>query len=151
MLRRSSDTDHDTCNSPRGEENAPYFPALVAKLVKHQGKAHRQFGGKKQRIAVQGKANMAVGPEFGEQQILDVATAAVDPCDQVVGRRQRPQPLVDAGPDLRLVLQHLMEDGVNGRQFVFQPVLQLVDTSLRYSSSWIRRFEICRWFEAIDR
>src|SRR4051812_16465529 len=29
-LRRSSDTDHDTCNSPRGEENAPYFPALVA-------------------------------------------------------------------------------------------------------------------------
>ena len=30
MLRRSSDTDHDTCNSPRAEENAPYFPALVA-------------------------------------------------------------------------------------------------------------------------
>src|ERR1700730_5085812 len=30
MLSRSSDTDQDTCNSPRGEENAPYFPALVA-------------------------------------------------------------------------------------------------------------------------
>src|SRR3954467_12363233 len=29
-LRRSSDTDHDTCNNPRAEENAPYFPALVA-------------------------------------------------------------------------------------------------------------------------
>src|ERR1700733_6684784 len=29
-LRRSSVTDHDTCNSPRGDENAPYFPALVA-------------------------------------------------------------------------------------------------------------------------
>ena len=30
ILSRSSDTDHDTCSSPRGEENAPYFPALVA-------------------------------------------------------------------------------------------------------------------------
>src|SRR5207302_8304984 len=29
-LRRFSDTDHDTCNSPRAEENAPYLPALVA-------------------------------------------------------------------------------------------------------------------------
>src|ERR1700694_2478818 len=30
MLRRSSATDHDTCNSPFAAENAPYFPALVA-------------------------------------------------------------------------------------------------------------------------
>src|ERR1700730_15516165 len=30
VVRPSSDTDHDTCNSPRAEENAPYLPALVA-------------------------------------------------------------------------------------------------------------------------
>src|SRR6059058_2341740 len=30
MLRRSSEAHHDTCNNPREEENAPYFPALVA-------------------------------------------------------------------------------------------------------------------------
>ena len=29
-VRRSSLTVHDTCNNPRGAENAPYFPALVA-------------------------------------------------------------------------------------------------------------------------
>src|SRR4051794_25389282 len=30
MARRSSLTVHDTCNNPRGAENAPYLPALVA-------------------------------------------------------------------------------------------------------------------------
>ena len=34
------------------------------------------------------------------------------------------------GPDLRLMLQDLMKNGVNGRQFVFQPVLQFVDDEL---------------------
>ena len=73
---------------------------------------------------------MAVRSEFGEQEILDVATAAVDPRDQVVGRRQRPDPLIDAGPDLRLIVQHLVQNRVNGRQFVLQPVLKLVDHEL---------------------
>ena len=98
--------------------------------MKYQGQAYRQLGGKKQRIAVQVKPNMPVGPEFGEQQILDVAAAAVDLGDQIVGRRQRPQPLVDTGPDLRLIVQHLTENGVNGRQLVFHPVLQFLDHEL---------------------
>ncbi len=130
MLRRSSDIDHDTCNSPRAAEKRAVFAGIGGKFVEYQGKADGQFGRKKQRIAVQGKADMAVGPEFGEQQILDVATAAIDPGDQIVGRRQRAYPTVDGGPDLRLILQHLMQNGVNGRHFVFQPVLQLVDDEL---------------------
>ena len=58
---------------------------------------------------------MTVRPELGEQQILDIATAAIDLGDQIVGRRQRPHPVIDAGPDLRLIVQHLMKHGVNGR------------------------------------
>ena len=73
---------------------------------------------------------MPVRSEFGEQEILDIAAAAVDPRDQIVGRRQRPHPLIDAGPDLRLIMQHLMQNRVNRRQFVFQPVLKLVDHEL---------------------
>ena len=83
--------------------------------MKYQGKAYRQFGGEKQRIAVQRKPDMAVGPKFGEQQILDVAPSAVEPCDQIVGRRQRPHPVVDAGPDLRLIMQYLMEHRMDRR------------------------------------
>src|SRR5580704_1680383 len=78
-------------------------------------------------MAVQGKSNMAVGSEFGKQEILDVAAGTVGPCDQVVGRRERADPVIDAGPDLWLVMQHLMQNRVNGRRFVLQPVLKLVD------------------------
>ena len=95
--------------------------------MEHQGEADSQFGGQEQPVAVQGESDMPVWPEFRQQQVLDVAAAAVNPCDQIVGRRQRPDPLVDAGPDFRLVLQHLMQNGMNGRQFVFQAVLQFVD------------------------
>jgi hypothetical protein len=94
---------------------------------------------------------MAVRPEFGEQQILDVATAAVDPRDQIVGRRQRPQPLIDAGPDLRLILQHLMQHGVNGRQFVLQPVLKLVDDELAILLLLDQALGDLALMEAIDR
>src|ERR1700739_1967343 len=102
---------------------------------------------------------MTVGPEFGEQEILDVATAAVDPCDQVVGRRQRPYPLIDAGPDQRLIVQHLVENGVEGRRFVFQPVLKLVahelavllllDQAFRYLS--LMRGDRSEMLDAPDR
>ena len=34
------------------------------------------------------------------------------------------------GPDLRLVVQHLMQHGVHRRQLVLQPVLELVDQQL---------------------
>ena len=86
--------------------------------MKYQCKAHRELGRKKQRIAVQGKPDMSVRSEFGEQEILDIATAAADLCDQFVGGRQRPDPLIDAGPDLRFILKDLMKNGVNCRQFV---------------------------------
>ena len=73
---------------------------------------------------------MAVRPEFGMQHILDVAAAAVQPRDQIVGRRQRAEAAIDAAPDLRLVLQHLMQHGVDGRRLVLEPVLQFLDQEL---------------------
>ena len=106
-------------NPPLTVRESAVLSSIGGELVKYQCKAHGQFGRKKQRLAVQGKSNMAVRSEFGEQQIPDVAAAAVDPGDQIVGRGQRPYPLVDAGPDLWLILQHLMKDGVNCRYFVF--------------------------------
>lgn len=73
---------------------------------------------------------MSVRPEFGEQEILDIATGTVDLCDQIVGRGKRPHPLIDAGPDLWLILQDLMQNSVNRGQFVFKPVLKFVDNEL---------------------
>ena len=76
--------------------------------MEDQCKADRQFGGKKQRASIQAKSNMSVRSEFGEQEILDIAARAVDPRDQIVGRGQRPDPVIDAGPGLRLIVQDLM-------------------------------------------
>ena len=59
-----------------------------------------------------------------------IATAAIDPRDQIVGRGQRPQALIDAGPDCGWSAEHLMQHGVDGRQLVLQPVLQLLDHEL---------------------
>ena len=73
---------------------------------------------------------MSVRSEFGNQQILDIATGAIDSRDHIVGRGQRSQSLIDAGPDLRLILQNQMDDGVNCRQFVLQPVLELLHDEL---------------------
>ena len=113
----------------RGRERA-VFSGIGGELVKNQRKAHRQFGGQKQRFAIEAKADMSVRTEFGEQQILDVAACPVHPGNQVVGRRQRPDPQIDAGPDLRLIVQNLMQHRVDRRQLVFQPVLQLFDHEL---------------------
>ena len=54
----------------------------------------------------------------------------VDPRDQIVGRGERPEPRIDPGPDLRLVVQHLMQHRMHRRQLVLQPVLELVDQQL---------------------
>ena len=91
------------------------FPGIGGQFVKYQCKAHRQLGGKKQPVTVQGKTHMTIRPEFGEQEILDIASSAIDLGDQIVGRRQRSQPVIDAGPDLRLIVQYLMNHRVNGR------------------------------------
>ena len=55
---------------------------------------------------------------------------AIGPQDQVIGGRQRPQPVIDHGPDLRLIVQHLMQHGVDGRQLVLQPMLKFLDHQL---------------------
>ena len=98
--------------------------------MENQRQADREFGRKKQRIAVQVEPDMAIRPEFGAQQVLDIATGAIDPRDQIVGRRQRADAVVDAVPDLRLIVQHLVQHGMNRRRLVLQPVLQLVDDEL---------------------
>jgi hypothetical protein len=98
--------------------------------MKDQGQTDRQLGREKQRVAVQVEPDVAVGPEFEAQQILDIATIDVDLGDQIVGRRQRTDAVIDAVPDLRLVVQYLMQNGVNRRCLVLEPVLQLVDDQL---------------------
>jgi len=59
---------HDTCNNPRAEEtrriSRRWWP--IREISRH---AHRQFGGKT-AIAVQGKSDMSVGPDLGEQRSL---------------------------------------------------------------------------------
>ena len=46
MLRRSSDTVQDTCSRPRAEENAPYFPALVASSWKISARLTASLAGR---------------------------------------------------------------------------------------------------------
>ena len=110
----------------RGGRERAVFPGIGGQLVEDQRQADGQFRRKKQRIAVQVEPDMAIWPEFGAQQILDIAAAAIDPRDQIVGRRQRANPVIDAVPDLRLILQNLVQDGMDCRCLVLQPVLQLV-------------------------
>ena len=129
-VRRSSLTDQDTCSSPRGDRKRAVFAGVGGEFVKNQRKADGELCGEKLRLAVQGKSHMAVGPKFGEQQLPQVAAVAVGPCDQIVGRGQRADAPIDAGPDLRLIMQHLTHDGMDRRQLVFQPMLQLVDDQL---------------------
>ena len=61
---------------------------------------------------------MAVRAEFGAQQVLDIAAAAVDSRDQIVGRGQRTNPVIDGFPDLRLVVQDLVQHSMNRRCLV---------------------------------
>src|SRR6478609_5158248 len=55
----------------RGRKRA-VFAGIGGKLVKDQCKAHRQFGRKKQRVAVQGKSDMAIRSEFAAKEVLDI-------------------------------------------------------------------------------
>ena len=103
------------------------FAGIGGQFVEDQRQADGELGRKKQRIAVQVEPDMAVRPEFGTQQVLDIAPAAIDARDQIIGRRQRADPVIDAAPDLRLIVQNLVQHGVNGRRLVFQPVLELID------------------------
>ncbi|MBA7711736.1 hypothetical protein ES703_120702 [subsurface metagenome] len=98
--------------------------------MKHQRQADGEFCRQEQRLPVQIEADMAVRLELGAQEVADVAAAAVEPGDRIVGRRQRADAAVDAGPDLRLVGEHLVQYRVDGRRLVLQPVLQLVDNKL---------------------
>src|SRR5947209_3756447 len=70
----------------RGRKRA-VFPGIGGEFVKYQRKTDGQFGRKKQRIAVQVESNMPVGSEFRQQEILDVAPAAIDARDEIVGCR----------------------------------------------------------------
>ena len=61
------------------------------------------------------------------QHVLDVAAGAVQPRDHIVGRRQCAEAAVDAAPDVWLVLQDLVQHGVDRRRLVLEPMLQFLD------------------------
>src|ERR1700754_3377960 len=61
-VRRSSDTDHDTCNSPRGEENAPYLPALVASSWNIKARLTASLAGRNKELPFRVKRTWPYGP-----------------------------------------------------------------------------------------
>ena len=73
-----------------GRRERAVFPGIGGQFVEDQRQANGEFRRKKQRIAVQVEPDMAIWAEFGAQQILYIAAAAIDPRDQIVGRRQCP-------------------------------------------------------------